>query len=160
MGVEIRHFPHFCSNIGVETVQIFLKPEKVGSKWWSICSNILIVSTPPGSTRNSTNHPGPGRPGRVGSQSSQQNYNIQGGQNYNRQGGQNYNSQGGQNYNSQVVRTIIAKVVKPRHGINIFVNPPNRTMIAKVIKPRIGLNFFVNPPNRIIVVITVVQEEA
>ena len=44
--VEIKKFPHFCWNIGVETIQIFQRPEKGGSKWRSICSNLHIVSTP------------------------------------------------------------------------------------------------------------------
>ena len=48
IGVEIRHFPHFCSNIGVETIQIFQTPEKGESKWWSICTNLQRVSTLPG----------------------------------------------------------------------------------------------------------------
>ena len=30
-GVEIRHFPRFCSSIGVETKQTFHRPEKRGS---------------------------------------------------------------------------------------------------------------------------------
>ena len=30
IGFEIRHFPHFCYNIGVETIQIFQRPEKGG----------------------------------------------------------------------------------------------------------------------------------
>ena len=46
--VEIRHFPHFCSNIGVKIIQIFQRPEKGGSKWRSICSNLHRVSTLPG----------------------------------------------------------------------------------------------------------------
>ena len=29
-GVKIRHFPHFCSNIGVEIIQFFQRPEKGG----------------------------------------------------------------------------------------------------------------------------------
>ena len=45
IGVEIRHFPHFCSNIGVETIHIFKRPEKGRSKWRSICSNLQRVST-------------------------------------------------------------------------------------------------------------------
>ena len=28
IGVKIRYFPHFCWNIGVETVEIFQRPEK------------------------------------------------------------------------------------------------------------------------------------
>ena len=44
----IRYFPHFSSNIGVETIQIFQRPEKRGSKWRSICSNLHILSTLPG----------------------------------------------------------------------------------------------------------------
>ena len=30
IGVKIRHFPHFLSNIGVETIHIFQRPKKVG----------------------------------------------------------------------------------------------------------------------------------
>ena len=41
------HFPHSCLNIGVETIQIFQRPEKGGSKWRSICSNLHRVNTPP-----------------------------------------------------------------------------------------------------------------
>ena len=47
IGVEIRHFPHVCPNIGIETIQIFQRPQKGGSKWRSICSNHHIVSTLP-----------------------------------------------------------------------------------------------------------------
>ena len=47
-GVEIRHFPHFRSNIGVETIQISHRPEKGGSKWRIICSNLHRLSTLPG----------------------------------------------------------------------------------------------------------------
>ena len=48
IGVEKRHSPRLCSNIGVETIQIFQRPGKGGSKWQSICSNHHIVSTLPG----------------------------------------------------------------------------------------------------------------
>ena len=48
IGVEIRHSPRLRSNIGVETIQIFQRPGKVGSKWRSICSNHHTVSTLPG----------------------------------------------------------------------------------------------------------------
>ena len=52
IGVKIQHFPHFCSNIGVGTIQIFKRPEKGWSKWGSICSNLHRVSYPPrGSNR-------------------------------------------------------------------------------------------------------------
>ena len=40
--VKIRHFPRFCGNIGVETIQIFQRPEKGQSKWRSICSGLHI----------------------------------------------------------------------------------------------------------------------
>ena len=36
-------FPIFFSNIGVETTQIFQRPEKRGLKWWSICSSLHIA---------------------------------------------------------------------------------------------------------------------
>ena len=45
IGGEIQHFRHFCSDIGVKTIQIFPRPEKGGSKWRSLCSNLHIVST-------------------------------------------------------------------------------------------------------------------
>ena len=41
-------FSSFSLNIGVETIQIFQRPEKGSSKWRSICSNLHIVSTLPG----------------------------------------------------------------------------------------------------------------
>ena len=59
-GVETIHFAQFWWKIGVEiwyflifpkiveTIQIFQRPEIGGSKWWSICSNLHIVSAPPG----------------------------------------------------------------------------------------------------------------
>ena len=46
--VEIWHFHYFCWNIGVKTIQKFERPEKGGSKWRSICSNLHRVSTLPG----------------------------------------------------------------------------------------------------------------
>ena len=48
MRVKVQHFPHFSPNIGVETIQIFQRPEKGESKWRSIRSNHHVVSTLPG----------------------------------------------------------------------------------------------------------------
>ena len=48
IGVEMRHCPHFCSNIEVETIQIFQTHIKGGSKWRSICGNLHIASALPG----------------------------------------------------------------------------------------------------------------
>ena len=41
--------PHFCSNIGVQTIEIFQRPEKGELKWRSICINLQRVRTLPGS---------------------------------------------------------------------------------------------------------------
>ena len=48
IGVEIRHFPHFCSNIGAETIQIFQRPKKGGRNGGAYVVTFIMRVPSPG----------------------------------------------------------------------------------------------------------------
>ena len=48
IGVEIRHFPHFCSNIGAETIQIFQRPKKGGRNGGAYVVTFIVRVPSPG----------------------------------------------------------------------------------------------------------------